>query len=142
MSNMIQIGDQMFFHPGYYLQEWLEEKNMSVEEFADKTNISSEDIKAIIAGDKLMKGLERIEISDTTGIGTNTWQNLETAFLRGIYLLRIPKPVWVSAFGEIGCPNCKSGFGLKDEDGDPNKFCGQCGQALSGLSPFFRIFSS
>lgn len=38
MSNMIQIGDQMFFHPGYYLQEWLEEKNMSVEEFADKTN--------------------------------------------------------------------------------------------------------
>lgn len=36
MSNMIQIGDQMFFHPGYYLQEWLEEKNMSVEEFADK----------------------------------------------------------------------------------------------------------
>lgn len=39
MSNMIQIGDQMFFHPGYYLQEWLEEKNMSVEEFADKTNI-------------------------------------------------------------------------------------------------------
>lgn len=46
------------------------------------------------------------------------------------YLLRITKPVWVSAFGEIGCPNCKSGFGLKDEDGDPNKFCGQCGQAL------------
>lgn len=42
MSNMIQIGDQMFFHPGYYLQEWLEEKNMSVEEFADKTNISLE----------------------------------------------------------------------------------------------------
>lgn len=42
MSNMIQIGDQMFFHPGYYLQEWLEEKNMSVEEFADKTNLSLE----------------------------------------------------------------------------------------------------
>lgn len=39
MSNMIQIGDQMFFHPGYYLQEWLEEKNMSVEEFADKTSL-------------------------------------------------------------------------------------------------------
>lgn len=130
MSNMIQIGDQMFFHPGYYLQEWLEEKNMSVEEFADKTNISSENAKAIIAGDKLMTGLERLEISDVTGISTNTWQNLETAFLRGIYLLRITKPVWVSTFGEIGCPNCKSGFGLKDEDGDPNKFCGQCGQAL------------
>lgn len=40
MSNVIQVGDKMFFHPGYYLQEWLEEKNMSVEEFADKTNIS------------------------------------------------------------------------------------------------------
>lgn len=77
-----------------------------------------------------MTGLERLEISDVTGISTNTWQNLETAFLRGIYLLRITKPVWVSAFGEIGCPNCKSGFGLKDEDGDPNKFCGQCGQVL------------
>ena len=88
MSNVIQVGDKMFFHPGYYLQEWLEEKNMPVEEFADKTNISSENAKAIIAGDKLMTGLERLEISDVTGISTNTWQNLETAFLRGIYLLR------------------------------------------------------
>ncbi len=130
MSNAIQVGDKMFFHPGYYLQEWLEEKNMSVEEFADKTNISVEDVKAIIVGDKLMKGLERIEISDATGISTNTWQNLETAFLRGVYSLRVPRPMFITDFGEIGCPNCKSGYGIRDEDDDPNKFCGQCGQAL------------
>lgn len=129
MSNMIQIGDQMFFHPGYYLQEWLEEKNMSVKEFADKTNISSEDIRAIIAGDKLMMGLERIKISDATGISTNTWQNLETAFLRGTYSLRVPKPLKI--IYEIGhCPNCQCSIGLTNSHYSPNNFCGCCGQAL------------
>jgi len=130
MSNVIQVGDKMFFHPGYYLQEWLEGKNMSVEEFADKTQISADDVKAIVAGNKLMTGLERIEISDITGISSAFWQNIEIAFLKGTYSLRIPKPVFVSDFGEIGCPNCKSGYGIRDEDDDPNKFCGQCGQAL------------
>ena len=107
MSNMIQIGDQMFFHPGYYLQEWLEEKNMSVEEFADKTNISSEDIKAIIAGDKLMTDLEKAAVSEITGISVAFWQNIEMEFLKEVYSLRVPKFINVANSNSY-CPNCKS----------------------------------
>lgn len=33
------------------------------------------------------------------------------------------------------CPRCGSGEYLRNEDGAPNRFCGQCGQAIKWPSP-------
>ena len=33
--------------------------------------------------------------------------------------------------GILACPNCKSGEYLHNEDGNENRFCGQCGKAIA-----------
>lgn len=45
--------------------------------------------------------------------------------------LHIPKPPYQDALCDVlECPNCGSGEYLHNEDGTPNDFCGQCGQAI------------
>ena len=33
--------------------------------------------------------------------------------------------------GVLACPNCGSGEYLHNEDGNRNRFCGQCGKAIA-----------
>ena len=35
----------------------------------------------------------------------------------------------------LACPRCGSGEYLRNEDGAPNRFCGQCGQAIKWPGP-------
>lgn len=46
--------------------------------------------------------------------------------------LRIPKSPYQDALRDtLECPICGSGEYLHNEDGNKNKFCGQCGQAIT-----------
>lgn len=45
---------------------------------------------------------------------------------------RLPKPPFQDALRDtLECPICGSGEYLHNEDGNNNKFCGQCGQAIT-----------
>lgn len=46
--------------------------------------------------------------------------------------MQIPEvPLVPGAIFDFTCPHCGSRDYLKNEDGNRNKFCGQCGKALN-----------
>ena len=52
MSNIIEFGNKIAFHPGYYIREYIDELGMTQEEFAMRLGTTPKNISCIIRGEQ------------------------------------------------------------------------------------------
>ena len=84
MANMIEYNDLIAFHPGYYVQDIIEEMGVSVNEFADKLCIESEEVSLLVDGRIDMSEKLANSLSEAIGTGPEIWLNLQNSFDRKI----------------------------------------------------------
>lgn len=77
MSNKKQIKRT---HPGKYLKDALEEKNMTYQEFAFKTGIPEETVNNIILEKKSVTPEIADKLSAFFGSSSTLWMNLQKAY--------------------------------------------------------------
>jgi transcriptional regulator with XRE-family HTH domain len=52
MSNYIEYGDKIAFHPGYYIKEIVEESGLTQEDFAKRLGTTPKNLSLLIRGEQ------------------------------------------------------------------------------------------
>lgn len=80
MSNTITYNDKMAFHPGYYLEELLEESELTQEDFTKRLGITNEDLSLLISGEQSLSIDMASKLSCLIGTSAEYWLNLQHLF--------------------------------------------------------------
>ena len=80
MNNYIEYNDKVAFHPGYYIDELLDESGLTKEDFAIKLDISPEDLSMLIRGERGLSVDVAMKLSEMFGSSADYWLNLQNAF--------------------------------------------------------------
>lgn len=80
MENMFGLSLDLIVHPGETIREIIEDKNMSQEELAIRTNYSAKHISEVLSGKKGISSKFANALEYALGISTEFWINLQ-----GIY---------------------------------------------------------
>ena len=80
MSMKENNGNIRAFHPGYYVNEIIENSNITQEEFAAKSGISTETIRKFVKGEiKISDDLAQ-QLSLMMGTSIDVWLNLQSEY--------------------------------------------------------------
>lgn len=81
MSNgTIEYKDLIAFHPGQYVEEIIEDYNITQKEFAERLGISAKTVSKIVNGEDSISKDTANKLSKLTGISMGTWLNLQSAY--------------------------------------------------------------
>ena len=83
--NIIIYEDIVAFHPGFYLKDLMEFKEISAEDFAKESMIPTEDVEKIIQGDMNLTTPLMIKIAAATRTSSKFWYNLQNEFNRKVF---------------------------------------------------------
>lgn len=72
--------DLIAFHPGSYIEDIVNELNITQQEFADRLGISAKTISKIINGEDNISNDIANKLAKLTGISINTWINLQKEY--------------------------------------------------------------
>lgn len=76
MSTYIELGNKIAFHPGYYIQEYLNEQSLSQEVFSKRYNIPLE----VIKGEQSISIDIAKKLSSIIGTSVEYWLNLQIEY--------------------------------------------------------------
>lgn len=77
MSKNVEYQDLIAFHPGNYVEEIIEELNITQAEFAERLGTSSKTISKIVNGEEKLSNDTANKLAKLTGISLKTWLNLQ-----------------------------------------------------------------
>lgn len=80
MSKEVMYKDLIAFHPGSYVEDIIDELNITQDEFADRLGTSAKTISKIIGGEKNISLDIANKLAKLTGISIKTWINLQTNY--------------------------------------------------------------
>ncbi|GAQ01576.1 HigA family addiction module antidote protein [Companilactobacillus farciminis] len=80
MSKEVEYKDLIAFHPGSYVEDIVEELNITQAEFADRLGTSSKTVSKIINGEDNISNDIANKLSKVTGISVKTWMNLQEKY--------------------------------------------------------------
>lgn len=81
MSNNETIyKDLIAFHPGAYVEEIIEDLNITQQEFAQRLGVSAKTISKLVNGEESISKETANKLSKLTGISIETWLNLQNAY--------------------------------------------------------------
>lgn len=80
MSKEVEYKDLIAFHPGSYVEDIVEELNITQAEFADRLGTSSKTVSKIINGEDNISNDIANKLSKVTGISIKTWMNLQKKY--------------------------------------------------------------
>lgn len=66
--------------PGETIKEQLDDKRLSLKDFADKMDMSEESIKALISGDMRLTPEIAVKLEKVLGVPAEFWNNLEAIY--------------------------------------------------------------
>lgn len=78
--NLIIESDLEFYHPGIYIKDIIEDKNISTEQFAENVGISVDVINKLVNSEVSITDDIANKLNDFTGISAKTWMNLQKNF--------------------------------------------------------------
>lgn len=94
MSNYIEYNEKIVFHPGYYIKEIVDESGLSMEDFANKLDITAKDLCILIKGEQSLSIDIAMKLSRMLGTSVDYWLNLQKKYdimsareLEGVYSL-------------------------------------------------------
>ncbi len=80
MSNYIEYRDKIAFHPGYYIEEMLEERDLALTEFSMQLGTTSENLNTVIRGEKNLSIDMAVKLSSILGTTVEYWINLQKLY--------------------------------------------------------------
>lgn len=78
------INGRIYFHPGYYIKEYLETREISIEDFASQLKVTPKYINKIINGEKDISHNIANKLHKLLGTSIDFWINLQNSYNRGI----------------------------------------------------------
>lgn len=80
MSNEIEYKDLIAFHPGSYVEDIVDDLNITQSEFADRLGTTPKTVSKLINGEERLSNDLANSLSKVTGISVKTWLNLQSAY--------------------------------------------------------------
>lgn len=80
MSNEVIYKQLLAFHPGSYVEEIVEELNITQAEFAERLGTSAKTLSKIINGEERISNDIANKLAKATGISVKTWLNLQIEY--------------------------------------------------------------
>ena len=80
MSNYIEYNDTIAFHPGYYIQEIVEESGLTQEDFAKRLDTTPKNLSLLIRGEQSLSNDIAMKLSRMLGTSVQYWLNLQSAY--------------------------------------------------------------
>ncbi|GAP02371.1 DNA-binding protein [Fructobacillus pseudoficulneus] len=77
MSKSVEYQDLIAFHPGTYVEEIVEELNITQAEFAERLGTTAKSVSKLISGEDRLSNELANKLSKLTGISVMTWLNLQ-----------------------------------------------------------------
>ena len=81
MTNKIfEYKDLIAFHPGQYVEELIEDYNVTQKEFAERLGISEMKLGKLVNGEESLSNDIAEKLANITNISMKTWLNLQNAY--------------------------------------------------------------
>ncbi|GAB2025140.1 hypothetical protein OfM1_12110 [Lactovum odontotermitis] len=81
MSNNEKIyKDLIAFHPGAYIEEIIEDLNITQQEFAQRLGIPPKTVSKLVNGEESVSKETANKLAKLTGVSIVTWLNLQNAY--------------------------------------------------------------
>ncbi|AYM02102.1 addiction module antidote protein, HigA family [Levilactobacillus brevis] len=80
MGNTTEVKDLIAFHPGAYVEEIVDDLNITQAEFAERLGVSSKIVSNIINGQDSVSAVTADKLAKVTGVSTETWLNLQAQY--------------------------------------------------------------
>ena len=78
--NYVEYDNKIVFHPGYYINQYIEDSGLSKEEFANKLGLTSKTLSLIINGEQDVSLDLAIKLSELLNTSVKYWINLQKAY--------------------------------------------------------------
>ncbi|UQS86856.1 HigA family addiction module antitoxin [Nicoliella spurrieriana] len=80
MSNEVEYEDIIAFHPGSYIEDIINDLNITQNEFAERIGVSSKTISKIINGEDRITSVTANKLDKATGVSYKTWNRLQSIY--------------------------------------------------------------
>jgi addiction module HigA family antidote len=80
MANHREHGDIVAFHPGYYVDELIEESGLSREEFARRIGVKADALDALVRGERPLTTDVASGLASAFGTSVTYWLNLQRSY--------------------------------------------------------------
>lgn len=80
MSKVIEYNNLVAFHPGSYVEEAIDNLNITQREFADKLAVSAKTVSQLVNGESNISPAIADKLAKVTGISMRTWLNLQANY--------------------------------------------------------------
>ena len=73
-------NNSIAFHPGYYIQEIIDESRLTNEDFASLLDITPDNLTLLIMGEQKLSADIAMKLSEIIGTSINYWLNLQSTY--------------------------------------------------------------
>lgn len=80
MSNIVEYGDRLAFHPGYFIKELVEDSGLTQEDFAKRLDTTPKTLSKLINGEQGLSRDMALKFSRMQGTTVEYWLNLQKQF--------------------------------------------------------------
>lgn len=80
MSNYIEYKDSLAFHPGYYIEEIVEESGLTQADFAKRLGTTPKNLSLLMRGRQSLSVDMAMKLSRLLGTTVHYWLNLQNAY--------------------------------------------------------------
>lgn len=80
MSKEVMYKDLIAFHPGSYVEDLIEDLNITQNEFAERLGTSTKTVSKIINGEERISNDIANKLAKLTGVSIKTWLNLQNIY--------------------------------------------------------------
>ena len=80
MSNFIEYKNKIAFHPGYYIEELVDNSGLSQEDFAKRLGTTPKNLSILIRGNQRLSSDMAMKLSRMLDTSVTYWLNLQNAY--------------------------------------------------------------
>lgn len=80
MGNIVEYKDLIAFHPGSYIEEIVEDLNITQAEFANRLGVSAKLVSKLINGEENISDSTANKLAKLTGISMQSWLNIQASY--------------------------------------------------------------
>ena len=84
VSNEINYKNLIAFHPGSYVEDIIDDLNITQKEFARRLGTTEKSLSKLVNGEDNLSKEMAYKLSKLTGISINTWMNLQNEYEKKI----------------------------------------------------------
>ena len=84
MGDILKYKDKLIFHPGYYINEIIEESGLTQDAFAKRLDMTPENLSALVWGEQALSLDIAEKLAKMLGTSVEYWVNLQNAYDVGV----------------------------------------------------------